>query len=82
MDVSVVLPVYNEVENLESTYGYYADKSQQDAISALFSDSASLEILGRGVFLGRDRVYEYMRRLGTPSPGQLFNHMQLQPIIP
>ncbi|RYG79381.1 hypothetical protein EON77_09230, partial [bacterium] len=49
----------NEVENLESTYGYYADKSQQDAISALFTDSASLEILGRGVFLGGDRVYEY-----------------------
>ena len=71
----------NEIENLESTYGYYADKSQQDAISALFTDSASLEILGRGVFLGGDRVYEYMRRLGTPSPGQLFNHMQLQPVV-
>jgi SnoaL-like domain len=70
-----------EVERLESTYGYYADKSMQDAISALFAEDSTLEILGRGVFVGRDRVYEYMRRLGTPSDGTLFNHMQLQPVV-
>jgi hypothetical protein len=28
-----------DVENLESTYGYYADKSMQDAISALFAQN-------------------------------------------
>ncbi len=70
-----------EVENLESIYGYYADKSQQDAISALFTRDATLEILGRGVFIGTDRIYEYMRRLGVPTPGTLFNHMQLQPVV-
>jgi hypothetical protein len=70
-----------EVENLESTYGYYADKSMQDAISALFAEDSTLEILGRGVFIGRDRVYEYMRRLGAPTNGTLFNHMQLQPVV-
>ena len=72
---------FDEVENLESIYGYYADKSMQDAISALFTENAWLEILGRGVFLGRDRVYEYMRRLGAPTYGTLFNHMQIQPVI-
>lgn len=71
----------SEVENLESTYGYYADKSMQDAISALFAQNSTLEILGRGVFIGRDRVYEYMRRLGAPTNGTLFNHMQLQPVV-
>jgi hypothetical protein len=70
-----------DVENLESTYGYYADKSMQDAISALFAQNSTLEILGRGVFIGRDRVYEYMRRLGAPTNGTLFNHMQLQPVV-
>jgi hypothetical protein len=70
-----------DVENLENTYGYYADKSQQDAISALFADNATLEILGRGVFVGSGRIYEYMRRLGAPTPGTLFNHMQLQPVV-
>ena len=33
------------------------------------------------MFIGRDRVYEYMRRLGAPTNGTLFNHMQLQPVV-
>jgi SnoaL-like domain len=75
------LQAVDKVENLESSYGYYADMSMQDATSALFTDNASLEILARGVFLGSDRIYEYMRRLGAPGPGRLFTHMQLQPVI-
>ncbi|MEP7311121.1 MAG: nuclear transport factor 2 family protein [Pseudomonadota bacterium] len=71
----------DDVENLESTYGYYADKSMQDAMSALFAENSTLEILGRGVFIGSDRVYEYMRRLGAPTRGNLYNHMQLQPVV-
>jgi hypothetical protein len=64
-----------------SARGYYADKSMQDAISALFARNSTLQILGRGVFIGRDRIYEYMRRLGAPTNGTLFNHMQLQPVV-
>ncbi|MFM1886426.1 MAG: hypothetical protein RL026_1583 [Pseudomonadota bacterium] len=75
------LQAVDAVENLEHMYGYYADKSMQDAISSLFAQNSTLEILGRGVFLGRDRVYEYMRRLGAPTDGTLFNHMQLQPVV-
>jgi len=67
----------DEIENLNAMYGYYVDKSMQDAISALFIQDSTLEILGRGVFIGRDRVFEYMRRLGAPQVGSLFNHMQL-----
>ncbi len=75
------LKAATEAERLENIYGYYADKSMQDAISALFARDSTLEILGRGVFVGRDRVYEYMRRLGAPTHGLLFNHMQLQPVV-
>ena len=75
------LSAVDEVENLQGAYGYYADMSMQDATSALFAENSTLEILGRGVFLGRDRVYEYMRRLGAPTDGRLFTHMQLQPVI-
>lgn len=75
------LSAVDEIENLQSAYGYYADMSMQDATSALFTEDATLEILGRGVFLGSDRIYEYMRRLGAPSDGRLFTHMQLQPVI-
>ena len=59
----------DELDNLEAMYGFYVDQSMQDAISALFTDQATLEILGRGVFIGKDRIYEYMRRLGAPTPG-------------
>jgi hypothetical protein len=71
----------DELDNLEAMYGFYVDQSMQDAISALFADEATLEILGRGVFIGKDRIYEYMRRLGAPTVGSLFNHMQLQPVV-
>jgi len=70
-----------EVENLQNSYGFYVDKSMQDAVSSLFARNSTLEILGRGVFIGRDRVYEYMRRLGAPTYGTLYNHMQLQPVV-
>jgi SnoaL-like protein len=75
------LRAVDEVENLQSAYGYYADMSMQDATSALFTENATLEILGRGVFIGKDRIYEYMRRLGAPQVGSLFNHMQLGPVV-
>jgi hypothetical protein len=71
----------DEIENLESAYGYYVDKSMQDAIAGMFAEESTLEILGRGVFIGRDRIYEYMRRLGAPRYGGLYNHMQLQPVF-
>jgi hypothetical protein len=71
----------DDVERLNAQYGFYVDKSMQDAISALFTENATLEILGRGVFIGRDRIYEYMRRLGAPQAGSLFNHMQLGPVV-
>jgi hypothetical protein len=71
----------DELDNLEAMYGFYVDQSMQDAISGLFADQSTLEILGRGVFIGKDRVYEYMRRLGAPTVGNLFNHMQLQPVV-
>lgn len=75
------LQAVDELENLEGMYGYYVDKSMQDAIAGLFAEESTLEILGRGLFIGRDRVYEYMRRLGAPRAGALFNHLQMQPVV-
>jgi hypothetical protein len=71
------------LENLAGIYGYYVDKSMQDDIADLFTEDGIVEILGRGVFYGQDRVREYMHNLGPvgPQPGSLFNHMHLQPVI-
>jgi SnoaL-like domain len=73
----------DELENLAGMYGHYVDKSQQDNIADLFAADGVAEILGRGVFIGQERVRQYMHNLGPvgPQPGRMFNHMHLQPVI-
>src|SRR5690606_29805704 len=58
------LKSFDELENLAGVYGHYVDKSMQDDIADLFTDDGVVEILGRGVYLGQDRVREYMHNLG------------------
>jgi hypothetical protein len=71
------------VENLQRSYGYYVDKCMWDDIADLFADNATLEIGGRGVFVGKQRVKEYMYYLGKKGPqeGAVFDHSQWQPIV-
>jgi hypothetical protein len=73
----------NQVERVQRTYGYFVDKAQWTKLSELFSKDATLEIGGRGVFVGRDRVLEYMHKAFGPDgikEGLIINHMQFQPI--
>lgn len=72
---------YIAIANLQSIYGYYVDKSQWDDAAALFSEDATLEIAGRGLFRGQERIHTYLNELGPLERGRLFNHMQLQPVI-
>ena len=72
---------YIAISNLQRAYGYYVDRACWDDAADLFAPESRLEINGRGVYLGQDRVRAYMHRFGPPEYGQLFNHMQLQPII-
>jgi len=71
-----------EVQNLQRSYGYFVDKSMWDDVTELFADDATLEIGGRGVFVGKKRVSEYMHFLAKqgPQPGWLFEHSQWQPL--
>jgi hypothetical protein len=73
-----------EVEIVQNAYGYYVDKGQWRSISDLFADDATLEIGGKGVFLGKARVFEYMN-IGMggggpigPKEGSLIDHQQFQ----
>lgn len=71
----------NEVTILQHTYGYFVDKAQWRSLADMWSQNGTLEIGGRGVFLGKDRVFEYMRvGLGPigPHDGQLIDHQQFQ----
>ena len=71
-----------DVQNLQRSYGYYVDKAMWDEVSDLFADNATLEIGGRGVFVGKKRINEYMHFLGEQGPkkGAVFDHSQWQPI--
>lgn len=73
----------NAIERLQRTYGYFVDKGQWTQLSELFTEDATLEIGGKGLFLGRGRVLEYMQTAFGPDgakEGVLANHMQFQPI--
>jgi hypothetical protein len=73
----------NQIERLQRTYGYFVDKGQWTQLSELFSDDATLEIGGKGLFLGKARVLEYMQTAFGPDgakEGTLANHMQFQSI--
>jgi len=71
----------HEIEILQRTYGYYVDKNLWSEIAQLFAEDGTLEIGGRGVFVGRKRVQQYLEWLGFPVHGRLYDHTQMQPII-
>jgi hypothetical protein len=75
------LEAMNQIEVLQRTYGYFVDKGQWTQLSELFTEDATLEIGGKGLFLGKKRVLEYMQTAFGPDgakPGVLANHMQFQ----
>jgi len=73
----------NAIERVQRAYGYFVDKAQWTLLSDLFTDDATLEIGGRGLFVGKPRVLEYMQNAFGPDgikEGSIINHMQFQPI--
>jgi hypothetical protein len=72
---------YRDLVNLQGAYGYYVDKGLWDQAADLFAEQGTLEIAGRGVYVGRERVREYLRHLPAYGHGTLYNHMQLQPVL-
>jgi hypothetical protein len=71
------------IENLQRSYGFYGDKGQWKDVADLFAENGTLELGGRGVFVGKKRVLEYMTRIAPEglTRGRMFNHLQLQPIV-
>ena len=71
------------IENLQRTYGFLVDKALWKDTADLFADDATLEIGGRGVFVGKARVLQYLKWLAPQglTRGKLFNHIQLDPIV-
>ncbi len=77
---------YEELENLESAYGYYLDKNLWNDLADLFARDGSIELAQRGVYRGQDHVRAFLLKVfgrGAEGPvaGRLGNHLQLQPVI-
>ena len=74
----------NAIERLQRTYGYFVDKGQWTRLSELFAEDGTLEIGGKGIFVGRERVLEYMQTAfgqdGAPM-GMITQHMQFQTVV-
>lgn len=71
----------NAIKDLQRIYGYYVDKGLSNQAADLFSADATLEIAGRGLYRGSDRIRAYLNTMPPLAPGRLFDHMQLQPVI-
>jgi hypothetical protein len=73
----------NAIKKLQRIYGFYTDKQLWSEAADLFSADGTIEVGGRGVYVGRDRIREFLLLNGpeTPQPKRLFDQMQLQPIV-
>jgi hypothetical protein len=73
----------NAIKKLQRIYGFYTDKQLWSEAADLFASDGSIEVGGQGVYVGRDRIREFLRQSGPegPQPKRLFDHMQLQPIV-
>jgi len=75
---------YDQIENLESAYGYYLDKNLWDQLADLFAKDSSMELAQRGVYEGQDHIRAFLHAFGGaegPHENQLGNHLNLQPVI-
>lgn len=73
---------YDEIENLQSAWGYYAEKSLWPDMAALFTKDGSLVIDGDR-YAGRRRILSFLEASGPRGPvkGALNSQLQLQPVI-
>lgn len=75
----------NQIKRLQRAYGYYVDEGLWDQVAELFTANGSVEIGLDGVYVGKERVREYLYALGGGksglSPGELNEHLQVMPVV-
>jgi hypothetical protein len=73
----------NEIENLQRIFGFYIDKNLWAQAADLFTDDATFELGGSGVYTGREHILAYLQSAGPEGPqeGLLNDQMQLQPVV-
>ena len=73
------------VKKLQRAFGYYVDRGLWGDAADLFADDGTVEIGADGVYLGRQRIREYLKRLGGGQEGLIYGELNewvtLQPAI-
>ncbi len=72
-----------QLERLNSVYGYYLAHNQWDNLTAMFTADGTIEIAMRGIYVGTASVRRNLDLYGERGihHGLLHNHMQFQPVI-
>ncbi len=75
----------NAIERLQGAYGYYLDRGLWDEVANLFANEGTIEVALDGVYVGKQRVREYLYALGGGrqglAAGVLDEHLQVMPVI-
>ncbi|MGD8810854.1 MAG: nuclear transport factor 2 family protein, partial [Gammaproteobacteria bacterium] len=75
----------NDIKRLQRAFGYYRDNFEWDEALDLFTDDASVEYGLDGIYVGRERIREYLlasaQGATAPARRQISEHMQLMPVV-
>jgi hypothetical protein len=73
------------VKKLQRAFGYYVDRGLWGDAADLFADDGTIEIGIDGVYAGKERIAEYLRRLHGGQEGLIYGQLNewvtLQPAI-
>src|SRR5690606_15392941 len=76
---------HRAVKKLQRAFGYYVDRGLWGEAADLFADDGTIEIGLDGVYVGRERIAEYLRRLHGGQEGLVYGQLNewvtLQPSI-
>lgn len=73
----------DRVRNLQSAYGYYADRKMWDDVVDLFAEDGVVEVGGHGIWRGPDGIRRWLASIGEAglSHGQLNDRVQTDVIV-
>lgn len=73
------------VKKLQRAFGFYVDRGLWDDAADLFADDGTIEIGLDGVYVGKARIKDYLRRLHGGQDGLIYGQLNewvtLQPVV-
>jgi hypothetical protein len=78
-----ILNEEDRIRNLQSAYGFYADRKMWDDVVDLFANNGAVEVGGQGIWRGKAGVRRWLASIGAPglSHGQLNDRAQFDVTI-